>query len=70
MITQSEFDKAKKTIDIYRKQENKRLKDNNLCLICKTPIGHTVGENSIHWCEDCFNEAMNAGEDERGTPIH
>lgn len=46
MITQHDFDKAKKTIDLYNQQENKRLKDNNLCLICKNPIGHPVGKNS------------------------
>ena len=70
MISDNEYNKAKKTIELYNKQETKRLKDNNLCLICKKPIGRPIDPNSLHWCDNCFNDSMNAGEDERGNPIY
>lgn len=58
---------AAKIVNKRGEQKRAQMMRDNLCLSCgKTKELDTTSE----LCYDCFCSAVNAGDDERGTPIY
>ena len=69
MIPKEAVDKAREVISQYYKEQEVYFRKNSLCLLCGKYIGHKATKTELCWCMDCLNEAMDAGEDEKGNPI-
>lgn len=68
LITKKMADGARKLLQTYHLQQEAHKRKNGLCLLCGKSIGHIPTEDELCWCSDCFNGAMDAGEDEKGSP--
>ena len=49
----------------YDNRQEKYYMKHNICRICEK---QKQNKNS-YYCDDCFNDLMNAGEDSKGNPI-